>query len=234
MRSLEIIFFAVCTLLVLLGGVFTVAAKNPIRGAMGLLATILGVAGMYLLLAAELLAAVQVVVYAGAVVILFLFVIMLIGPTSSETSDARGALGRYLGAAVFALGAVGALYTIMRYGGDKLATMPPPAAGMGSVEAIGNEIFTRTLVPFEIAGLLLLIAVVGAMAVAAGKQDFVHPLTAETLGSPGKPKPQVKLAGVTADLVGASRGTPESKGLSADQGDSGFGHTPSRNKGDDR
>src|SRR5690349_11061510 len=99
MRSLEIIFFAVCTLLVLLGGVFTVAAKNPIRGAMGLLATILGVAGMYLLLAAELLAAVQVVVYAGAVVILFLFVIMLIGPTTSETSDARGAIGRYLGAA---------------------------------------------------------------------------------------------------------------------------------------
>ena len=231
MRSLEIIFFAVCTLLVLLGGVFTVAAKNPIRGAMGLLATILGVAGMYLLLAAELLAAVQVVVYAGAVVILFLFVIMLIGPTTSETSDARGAIGRYLGAAVFAIGAVGALYAIMRFGGDKLVTMPPPSAGMGSVEAVGTEIFTKALVPFEIAGLMLLIATVGAMAVAAGEQDFIHPLFPEA----SKGKPQVKLAGVSADLVGSIRGTPESKGLKADQGDSGFGHSGPRHKsGDDR
>lgn len=234
MRSLEIIFFAVCTLLVLLGGVFTVAAKNPIRGAMGLLATILGVAGMYLLLAAELLAAVQVVVYAGAVVILFLFVIMLIGPTSSETSDARGAIGRYLGAGVFALTAVGALYAIMRFGGDKLATMPPPSAGMGTVEAVGNEIFTRTLVPFEIAGLLLLIAVVGAMAVAAGKQDFIHPLMPEASGGSKSGKPQVKLAGFSADLVGTIRGTPESKGLRADQGDSGFGHNVPRKGGDDK
>ena len=83
MAKLEVVFFAVCTLFVLLGAVFTVAARNPIRGAMGLLTTILGVAGMYLLLAAELLAAVQVVVYAGAVVILFLFVIMLIGDRKS-------------------------------------------------------------------------------------------------------------------------------------------------------
>ena len=57
MKNLEIAFFALTTLLVLLGGVFTVAAKTPVRGAMGLLATILGIAGMYLLLSAELLAA---------------------------------------------------------------------------------------------------------------------------------------------------------------------------------
>jgi len=197
MRSLEIVFFAICTLLVLLGGVFTVAAKNPIRGAMGLLATIIGVAGMYLLLAAELLAAVQVIVYAGAVVILFLFVIMLIGPTTAETSDARGAVGRYLGAIVFALCAVGALYAIMRFGGDKLVTMPPPAAGMGSVESIGREIFTRAVVPFQIAGLLLLIAVVGAMAVASGKQDFVHgtdPPKDKAKGNPADAIPQKALA----------------------------------------
>ncbi len=173
MRSLEIVSFALFALMVLIGGVFTVAAKNPIRGAMGLLATILGIAGMYLLLAAELLAAIQVAVYAGAVVILFLFVIMLLGPTTSETSDARGAFGRYFGAAFFALAATGALYVVMRFGGEQLATMPPPAAGMGTVEAVGREIFSQKVVPFQIAGLLLLIAVVGAMAVARGKGELI-------------------------------------------------------------
>lgn len=171
MEHLEKIFFGVCTLLVLIGGVFTVAAKNPIRGAMGLLATILGIAGMYLLLAAELLAAIQVVVYAGAVVILFLFVIMLIGPTSSETSDARGAVGRYAGAAGFALVAVGALYVVMRFGGKSLTKMPEPTAGMGTIEVIGRELFSEQVVAFQISGVLLLIAVVGAMAVARGKSS---------------------------------------------------------------
>jgi NADH-quinone oxidoreductase subunit J len=169
MENLEKIFFAVCTLLVLIGGVFTIAAKNPIRGAMGLLASIIGIAGMYLLLAAELLAAIQVVVYAGAVVVLFLFVIMLIGPTSSDTSDARGAIGRYFGAGVFAICSVGALYVLMRFGGGAPSKMPPPTGGMGTVEVIGRELFTSQVVAFEISGVLLLIAVVGAMAVAKGK-----------------------------------------------------------------
>ncbi len=193
MDSLETIFFAACTLLVLIGGVYTVAAKNPIRGAMGLLASILGIAGMYLLLAAELLAAVQVVVYAGAVVILFLFVIMLIGPTTSETSDARGAIGRYFGAGSFALVAVGALYVGMRFGGEPLSKMPEPAPGMGTVEVIGRELFSEQVVPFQISGVLLLIAVVGAMAVARGKHatDLALPAPAAS-GKSGDAKPAVE------------------------------------------
>ena len=169
MNQLEIIFFALCTLFVLLGGVVAVAAKNPIRGAMGLLVTILGIAGMYLMLAAELLAAVQVVVYAGAVVILFLFVIMLLGPAASETSDARGALSRYFGAGAFTLGALGALWVVMRMGGEMLTELPPPSAGMGTIEVVGRELFTKQVVNFQIAGILLTIAVVGAMAIARGR-----------------------------------------------------------------
>lgn len=188
MELVEKIFFAVCTLLVLIGGVFTIAAKNPIRGAMGLLASILGIAGMYLLLAAELLAAIQVVVYAGAVVILFLFVIMLIGPTSAETSDARGAVGRYFGAGVFALCSVGALYVIMRFGGGNPSKMPAPPGGMGTVEVIGRELFSRQVVPFQIAGVLLLIAVVGAMAVAKGKHGTDMSLPIVPKGDGSKPE----------------------------------------------
>ncbi|NUP10932.1 MAG: NADH-quinone oxidoreductase subunit J [Polyangiaceae bacterium] len=194
--NLETIFFAICTLLVLIGGVYTVAAKNPIRGAMGLLGAILGIAGMYLLLAAELLAAIQVVVYAGAVVVLFLFVIMLIGPSSTGTTDARGALGRYFGAACFALVSVGALYVVMRFGGQTLSKMPEPPAGMGTIEVVGREIFSEQVVAFQISGVLLLIAVVGAMAVARGKHGgemLLPPIT-------GTVDPTRK--SVSADLAG--------------------------------
>jgi NADH-quinone oxidoreductase subunit J len=169
LKPVEIAFFAVCTLLCLVGGVITVAAKNPIRGAMGLLGTIIGIAGMYLLLSAELLAAIQVVVYAGAVVILFLFVIMLLGPSASASSDARGALSRYFGAGVFVVGAAGVLFALMHFGGKTLTELPPPPAGLGTIELIGRELFSKNIVPFEIAGVLLLIAVVGAVAVARGR-----------------------------------------------------------------
>jgi NADH-quinone oxidoreductase subunit J len=169
LKPLEIGFFALCTLFCLIGGVTTVAAKNPIRGAMGLLVTIIGIAGMYLLLSAELLAAIQVIVYAGAVVILFLFVIMLLGPSVAESSDARGAVSRYFGAGVFVVAAAGILYVVMRTGGSTLTTMPPPPAGLGTIEVIGRELFTSQVVPFQIAGVLLLIAVVGAVTVARGR-----------------------------------------------------------------
>jgi NADH-quinone oxidoreductase subunit J len=170
LRPLELAFFGLCTLLCLIGGVITVAAKNPIRGAMGLLSTIVGIAGMYLLLSAELLAAIQVMVYAGAVVILFLFVIMLLGPSASETSDARGAVSRYFGAGVFAVAAIGILYVIMHFGdGQHLTSFGPPAAGLGTIELIGHEMFSADVVPFQITGILLLIAVVGAVAVARGR-----------------------------------------------------------------
>jgi NADH-quinone oxidoreductase subunit J len=188
MKSLEIAFFGLCTLLSLIGGVVTVAAKNPIRGAMGLLVTIIGMAGMYLLLSAELLAAIQVVVYAGAVVILFLFVIMLLGPSATEPGDARGAISRYAGAGLFVATSTGLLWVIMRMGGETLTTLPPPGPAMGTIEVIGREIFTKTAVPFEIAGVLLLIAVVGAVAVARSKhtQLAVPSTQRKTEPPPGK------------------------------------------------
>ena len=74
------IFFVFCSLLCLVGALSTVLAKNPIRCAVGLLVTILGIAGLFLKLQAQFLAAIQLIVYAGAVVVLFVFVIMLLGP----------------------------------------------------------------------------------------------------------------------------------------------------------
>jgi NADH-quinone oxidoreductase subunit J len=168
------------------------------------LVTILGIAGMYLMLAAELLAAVQVVVYAGAVVVLFLFVIMLLGPSASETSDARGAISRYFGAFAFAFAGVGALWAIMRIGGETLTVLPPPPAGLGTIELIGRELFSKQIVPFQIAGVLLTIAVVGAMAIARGRGP----------GDPLAPKPEPCVTPAEA-VPGASRTLAAESGAGA-------------------
>jgi NADH-quinone oxidoreductase subunit J len=179
-------FFGLCTLLVLVGGVITVAARNPIRGAMGLLTTIVGIAGMYLLLSAEFLAAVQIMVYAGAVVVLFLFVIMLLGPSSLSGRDTRTWSSRYLAATVFLLSAVGVLVVLARVAGPTTA-FGTAARGLGTIEGIGHELFTSALVPFELSSALLLVAVVGAIAVARGKQP--DPTVEIVHAAPNSPSP---------------------------------------------
>lgn len=161
------IFFCVCALVSFVGALVTIIAKNPIRGAVGLLATILGIAGLFMLLNAQFLAAIQLIVYAGAVVVLFVFVIMLLGPDAgaSESGLGKARLSRALGGvALVAL----ALFTLF-----VLAQVSPGATALGKVgpehgsaEAVGHLLFTAGIVPFELATALLIVAVVGAIAVA--------------------------------------------------------------------
>lgn len=175
------VFFAICSLLALSGAVATIAARNPIRGALGLLATIVGIAGLFLKLDAQFLAAIQIIVYAGAVVVLFVFVIMLLGPEAGGTSDRRPAkarASRAWAAALFAGLAVGAGVLVA---GSELAPTRFGVAqpGHGSVEAVGGLIFTRGLVPFELTTALLIVAVIGAIAVARSRHVKKAPKKSE-------------------------------------------------------
>ncbi|WP_437729369.1 NADH-quinone oxidoreductase subunit J family protein [Sorangium sp. So ce861] len=170
MKIFEFAYFGLASLLVLLGGLATVAARNPIRGAMGLLTSIVGIAGLYLMLSAEFLAAIQILVYAGAVVILFLFVIMLLGPSATSPRDARTAVPRYVGAGVFAASSIGALALVASAAKPGARVVPEAPEALGTIEALGHELFTKGIVPFELSGALLLVAVIGAVAVARGKQ----------------------------------------------------------------
>lgn len=176
MNALDYGFFALCTVLVIAGGIITVGARNPIRGALGLLATIVGIAGMYLMLAAEFLAAVQIMVYAGAVVVLFLFVIMLLGPSSMSGRDTQGWSARYLAAAIFIGASAFAIFLLQR-ASPGLTPLPPANPALGTIEGLGRELFTTALMPFEISSALLLVAVVGAVAVARGRQPDPTMLT---------------------------------------------------------
>lgn len=197
MNKLELAFFGFCALVALLGAIVTVGAKNPIRGAMGLLSTIIGIAGLYLMLAAEFLAAIQLLVYAGAVVILFLFVIMLLGPSAQSKRDARGAVARYVGAGAMLLSALGAMGMVLRTQTAPPTTLPAAPPQFGTIEAIGHELFSTALVPFELSGALLLVAVVGAVAVARGKQvdpTMLPAADAKPAAAPARTQGQTKEA----------------------------------------
>jgi NADH-quinone oxidoreductase subunit J len=145
----------------------TIAAKNPIRCAVGLLATILGIAGLFLKLDAQFLAAIQLIVYAGAVVVLFVFVIMLLGSDASgaERPAGRARLSRAVAGLLSLALAVVTLGLLAKVDSGPVQ-FAPARPDHGSAEAVGNLLFTRGLVPFEIATALLIVAVIGAIAVA--------------------------------------------------------------------
>ncbi|HTQ06597.1 MAG TPA: NADH-quinone oxidoreductase subunit J [Polyangiaceae bacterium] len=161
------VFFALMAGISLLGAIGTVASRNPIRSAVGLLATIIGIAGLFLELKAEFMAAIQLIVYAGAVVVLFVFVVMLLGPDASKAPSGppRGWAARAIGGV--AMGVFGLVTGYLVFGATKSQTrLPIVTSEHGSLELVGRELFTKELVPFELTTALLIVAVVGAIAVA--------------------------------------------------------------------
>jgi len=159
-------FFAVMAIISVLGAVVTVAARSPIRSAVGLLVTIVGIAGLFLKLNAQFLAAIQLIVYAGAVVVLFVFVIMLLGPDAGAAAGGmpKTRLSRVAAGVSLAAAAGGAFFLVGRVSRPTALTGVAPEHG--SVELVGRELFTQAIVPFELATALLIVAVVGAIAVA--------------------------------------------------------------------
>jgi NADH-quinone oxidoreductase subunit J len=187
-------YFYICAAVAVVGALVTITARNPIRGAMGLLTMILSVAGLFLALHAQFLAAIQVIVYAGAIVVLFLFVIMLLGPSATSPRDQKDFLTRALGASLFGL--VLSLGLVLVARGSHPTVMGEVATDFGGVDAFGRALFADALVPFELSSALLIVAVVGALAVARGRQGE-HTLAA--------PETKPSLASSAPDPV-ASRG----------------------------
>ena len=152
------IFFYIFAALTLGCGVLVLASRNPVTSAMFLVLTIASMAGLFVLLNAFFLAAVQVLVYAGAVMVLFLFVIMLLNLREEE----RRTIKRFsLVIGLVAVGVVGAILvnTMIRSGVGK--GLQPKLAG-GTIE-LGRLLFTQYLLPFEIVSVLLLVAMVGVV-----------------------------------------------------------------------
>src|ERR1700755_987083 len=144
------VLFFVCAVACVVGAIATVSARNPVRGAVGLLTTIVGIAALFLQLDAQFLAAIQLIVYAGAVVVLFVFVIMLLGPDAGdgEGTVARARVARYGVGAFFVLLAAGAAHVVSHAPNGVLNRFHTVRPGHGSVEAVGQLLFGSDTIPF--------------------------------------------------------------------------------------
>ena len=159
---------AVAAAIILAGAIGVVVARNPVHSALMLIMTLFGVAVIFVLQQASFLAAVQVIVYAVAIVVLFLFVIMFLGVDKEENIAAEPLRGqRPLAVALVALGATGLLLLGQV---SKWTTGQPhvagPDTGAPNVNLIGKSLYTTYLFPFEATSALLIIAVVGAVVLA--------------------------------------------------------------------
>src|SRR5579862_5010645 len=164
----EAIFFYLFAAMVLAGAVLTITRKNAVHSALSLIVSLMGVAGLYLLQKAEFLFAVQIVLYIGGIMVLFLFVIMLV---NLDQAAKQRQFNRQWGVALLCVAAVGAeIAYFARKGVSTFRIVAPPAvpnpnAG-GNTEQIATALFSQYLLPFEIASLLLLVAVVGSVVMA--------------------------------------------------------------------
>jgi len=165
---LQAIFFYVFAVMVLGGGILTITRRNAVHSAMFLIVSLMGVAGLYLLQQAEFLFAVQIVLYIGGIMVLFLFVIMLVN--LDQAAKEKQFNGQW-GIALVCVALVGAQvsYFLWKGGAAFRIAQPntaPAPAGFGNTEMLADVLFSEYLLPFEIASILLLVAVVGSVVMA--------------------------------------------------------------------
>lgn len=161
----ELVLFILFGIGALAGAITMVVSRNPVYSALGLIGTMFSIAVLYVVNGAHFVAAVQVIVYAGAVMTLFLFVIMLIGVDQPEDTNEQLPIQRQ---ATLMLAGLLLLSFVLIIGAGTLAGADDRTV-VGSVEAIADELFTNWLLPFEVTTLLLIIAAVGAITLAQFK-----------------------------------------------------------------
>jgi NADH-quinone oxidoreductase subunit J len=165
----EVVTFAVAAAIILSGAIGVVVSRNPVHAALMLVMTLFGVAVLFVLQRDPFLAAVQVIVYAGAIVVLFLFVIMFLGVDRQEDIAVEPLRGqRPLAVALVILGTVGLLLLGQV---SSWTTGAPHVSGVAAgresnVYLLGRSVYTTYLFPFEATAALLIIAVVGAVVLA--------------------------------------------------------------------
>lgn len=165
---MEALFFYAFGIIAITSGLMVIISRNPVHSALFLIVTFFALAGLYVLLNAPFLAAIQVLVYAGAIMVLFLFVIMLFNMKSVE-----GEMEKLLSMKVLGVGAVVfLLFEVLLLGRKSILPVissrfsPQYLAEEGNTRIIGKLLFTDYLLPFEITSILLIVAIIGAVVLA--------------------------------------------------------------------
>jgi NADH-quinone oxidoreductase subunit J len=152
----------------LVSSLLVILHRNPVTSALFLVVAFCSLAGIYLLQRAEFLFAVQIIVYAGAIMVLFLFVIMYLNLKSDVEAGVQIAVRRGVGWLVGGVLAAEGLWLFARRWAPGPA-LPEPAASVDNTRALGELLYTRYLFPFEITSLILLAAMVGVIVMARGR-----------------------------------------------------------------
>jgi NADH-quinone oxidoreductase subunit J len=165
---LETALFVILAVFTVVTAIMVIVQRNPVSSAIFLILTFFSLAGIYLLLHAEFIAAVQVIVYAGAIMVLFLFVIMLLNLEKEKRLVARNRLmkgvGILLGVAL--LLQIGLVFQQVLLEGTRGKFPPEKVAALGNTQVVAQLLFTDFLLPFEITSVLLLVAIIGAIVLA--------------------------------------------------------------------
>lgn len=154
------------------GALFVVTRRNLIAAVMGMVGCFLGISAVYMMLYAHFLSVVQMLVYAGAIMVLFVFVVMVLNRPEDEPVAPTGRFGLAIGgvAILYLIGRLVMLLIDVRPPGGAASLVAPAATpqghAWGSVKAVGTDLFGAGLFPFEAISILLLVSVVGAIAIA--------------------------------------------------------------------
>ncbi len=143
-----------------------IVMRNPVHSAMALIGNLFCIAALFAMLDAHFLAAIQVLVYAGAILVLFLFVIMLLNLKDHELGNARQTATKIAGAILLCWVAFKLIFRVMP---STTAGFPAVGDDYGTVETVGRFLFGPHLLPFEVASILLLAAILGSVAIAKKK-----------------------------------------------------------------
>jgi NADH-quinone oxidoreductase subunit J len=188
------IFFGYCALMIIASGILAISLRNPVHCVLMVLVLFFHMAGLYLTLNAEFLAAVQIIVYAGAILVLYLFVLFLVSLREELHLDAfipNPWVGR-----IIAVGLASALvYVIPAFTlGEKGPWSTAAINELTHTKAMGLEMYSTYLLPFEIAGLILLVALIGGLVLARRDEGKVEEVETP---SDQQPRPQADPKEVT-------------------------------------
>lgn len=184
---IEVIVFAACAAIVLVGAVGVILAHNPVHSALFLIQTLFGIAVLFIALEAHFLAAVQIVVYAGAIVILFLFVIMLLGVDEVEDLGVEPIIGQRFFAGLVGLGVFFVVTAALVSSEGSITGAQGTTRGIEpetvtpNVRQVSEVLFTDYVFAFEATAILLTIAVVGAVVLSRRPTGEYAPVPPSTL-----------------------------------------------------
>ncbi len=157
-------FFYMLSAVAVLSAILVITRKNPVHSALSLIFTLLSLAGLYLMLYAPFVAGVQIILYAGGIMVLFLFVIMLV---NIERAQREFAFNHQWPVGILAALVLGALFVyVYERGGAIFPNTPIALPEPQNTQLVGMQLFRNYLLPFEVASLLLLVAIVGAVVMA--------------------------------------------------------------------